>query len=151
MDNCLLNYLVLNVGYRTVEFSDDRADGNKDTWAMNSRLFWKATPKLHLNFVLRRKLDSAGSGDSFNSTNISVGNNRKLNSEFSLSLKGDFAFKEYVENRNRTDESNTYSLRLNYLPISNLVLSGTYSFLDNRSHTFKYKSRDFSLSANFKY
>lgn len=140
-----------NVGYRTVEFSDDRADGNKDTWAMNSRLLWKVTPKLSTNFVLRRNLDSAGSGDSYNTTNISVGNNYKLNTEFSLSLNGDFAFKEYVENKNRTDESNTYSLRLNYLPISNLVLSGTFSFLDNRSHTFKYKSRDFTLSANFKY
>lgn len=140
-----------NVGYRTVKFSDDRADGNKDTWAMDSRLFWKVTPKLSTNFLLRRKFDSAGSGDSYNTTSISVGNNYKLNTEFSLSLKGDFAFKEYVENKNRTDESNTYSLRLNYLPISNLVLSGTYSFLDNRSHTFKYKSRDFSLSANFKY
>ena len=140
-----------NVGYRTVEFSDDRADGDKDAWAMNSQLLWKVTPKLSTKFVLRRKLDSAGSGDSYNTTNISVGNNYKLNSEFSLSLNGDFAFKEYVENKNRTDESNTYSLRINYLPISNFVLSGTYSFLDNRSHTFKYKSRDFSLSANFKY
>ena len=140
-----------NVGYRTVDFSDNRADGNKDTWAINSRLLWKVTPKLRTNFLLRRKLDSAGSGDSYNLTNISVGNNYNLNSEYSLSLNGQFTFKDYVENKERSDESNTYTIKLDYLPTSNWVFSANYSFLDNRSHTFKYKSRDFSLSANFRY
>ena len=140
-----------NVGYRTVEFSDNREDRNKDTWAIDSKLTWEVTPKFRTNLGFLRKLDSAGSGDSYNSTNLSVRNYYNINSEFSLSLDGVFAFKEYVENKDRTDESNIYTLRLNYLPTSNWFLSGAYSYSDNRSHSFKYKARDFSISANFKY
>ena len=35
-----------NVGYRTVEFSDNREDRNKDTWAFDSKLTWKSLPNL---------------------------------------------------------------------------------------------------------
>ena len=109
------------------------------------------TPKLKTNLGMRRFMDSAGSGDSYTLTRFYFGNNYDINSEFSLTLSGDFAFKEYVSNSDRTDETNTYELIVNYLPSSDLFFSAGYSYTDNRSHFIQYNAREFLLSANFKY
>lgn len=142
---------IFNVGFRTVEFSDNRENDNEDSWAIDSKLVWSMTPKFKTNLGMRRFMDSAGSGDSYTLTRFYFGNNYDINSEFSLTLSGDFAFKEYVSNSDRTDETNTYELIVNYLPSSDLFFSAGYSYTDNRSHFIQYNAREFLLSANFKY
>ena len=141
---------IFNVGFRTVDFSDNRENDNEDSWAIDSKLVWSMTPKFKTNLGMRRFMDSAGSGDSYTLTRFYFGNNYDINSEFSLTLSGDFAFKEYVSNSDRTDETNTYELIVNYLPSSDLFFSAGYSYTDNRSHFIQYNAREFLLSANFK-
>ena len=142
---------IMSLGYRTVEFSDNREESDKDTWAIDSKLRWAVTPKFNTRFGMRRLMDSAGSGDSYTTSRLFIGNTYDISPEFSMALNGDFSFKDYVEEKDRTDEINTYTWKLDYLPANEWVFSASYSFVDNRSHLVQYKAREFILSANFKY
>lgn len=142
-----------DVGYRTLSFSTATKDFNG--YGATSALTWRLTPKFSTSFNASRDFDSAGSGDTYRTTNGRISANYQINTEYSLDLSYGRTEKFFRGNPARgtqsRDESLTNaSLNLRCTPSANYGFSVGYHYSKSDALS-DYDLKEYRISANLKY
>jgi hypothetical protein len=144
----------ISVGLRHIDFSNEDVVNYsrtyKETFGLQSNLSWRLTPKFSSILFLTRNYDTAGSGDSYNQTKVSLINRYLINSEFSINTLASLSSKKFLSGSRRTDELDRYEVNLDYFPHQNVIISMGYAYTDSRAAS-KYAGEDFSLRASILY
>ena len=143
----------LDVGYRTLSFSDNINDFN--ALGATSSLAWKTFPKLTTTISLSRDFDSAGNGGTFKSTAANINALYSISTDYKLSASFGRTRKFFRGDVNREIQSRNeflrnYSLNLQYYPSDNYNFSAGYTFTKSDAIS-DYEAKEFRLSANLKY
>ena len=144
----------ISVGLRHIEFSnEDVINYSKDyeeTFGIQSALSWRLTPKFSSILNLTRNYDTAGSGDSYNQTKVSLTNRYTIKSDLSINTLASLSSKKYLSGSRRTDELDRYEVNLDYFPHQNVIISMGYAYAHSRAAS-RYAGEDFSIKASILY
>lgn len=144
----------ISIGLRHIDFSNDNvvnySKAYKETLGLQSNLTWRLTPKFSSILNLSRNYDTAGSGDSYNQTKVSLINRYLINSEFSINTEASLSSKKFLSGSKRSDELDRYGVNLDYFPHQNVIISMGYAYTHSRAAS-RYAGEDFSLRASILY
>lgn len=144
----------ISVGLRHIEFSNEDVINYsreyRETLGMQSALSWRLTPKFSTILNLSRNYDTAGSGDSYNQTKVSLINRYIIKSDLSINTLASLSSKKYLTGTRRTDELDRYEVNLDYFPHQNVIISMGYAFTHSRAAS-RYAAEDITLKASILY
>jgi hypothetical protein len=144
----------ISVGLRHIEFSNEDvinySKDYKETLGIQSALSWRLSPKFSSILNLTRNYDTAGSGDSYNQTKVSLTNRYAIKSDLSINTVASLSSKKYLSGSRRTDELDRYEVNLDYFPHQNVIISMGYAYAHSRAAS-RYAGEDFSIKASILY
>ena len=144
----------ISVGIRHIEFSNEDvinySKDYKETLGIQSALSWRLSPKFSSILNLTRNYDTAGSGDSYNQTKVSLTNRYTIKSDLSINTLASLSSKKYLSGSRRTDELDRYEVNLDYFPHQNVIISMGYAYAHSRAAS-RYAGEDFSIKASILY
>jgi len=142
----------ISVGLRHIEFSNEDVINysKKETLGIQSALSWRHTPKFTSILNLSRNYDTAGSGDSYNQTKVSLINRYTIKSDLSINTLASLSSKQYLSGSRRSDELDRYEVNLDYFPHQNVIISAGYAYSNSRSVS-RYEAEDLSIKASILY